>query len=252
MDNRSEMFAEVEEEAQQQSRQEANENEGPSQPKQATSDFEMPTCFAAFLGKSASACSKPVCKDPDENPSDVLSKSSKTQRASWNSGCSEGSVADCEIIAVHSASSARSHIAPLAPDTRKRKLAVLELRKRPAAAELRKRPAAADAVESACEGPMRRIRVKTPETKNVDSVLSRPTLSWGNSGRLELCAFDEKNKKVFVFGGHEKKYGPRLKSHGLHVKKFMETTKNVTKAQAIEYKNKLMKLSLTRIGEDVQ
>jgi hypothetical protein len=237
------MFAEVEEETQQQSRQEANENEGPSQPRQATSDFEMPTCFAAFLGKSASACSK---------PSDVLSKSSKTQRASWNSGCSEGSVDDCEIIAVHSASSARSHIAPLAPDTRKRKLAVLELRKRPAAAELRKRPAAADAVESACEGPMRRIRVKTPETKNVDSVLSRPTLSWGNSGRLELCAFDEKNKKVFVFGGHEKKYGPRLESHGLRVKKFMETTKNVTKAEAIEYKNKLMKLPLTRIGEDVE
>jgi hypothetical protein len=70
---------------------------------------------------------------------------------------------------------------------------------------------------------MCRIKVKTSETqlkakrdvntKNIDSVLSRPTLSWGKSGRLELCAFDANNKKVFVFGGHEKTYGPRLKAH---------------------------------------
>jgi hypothetical protein len=57
--------------------------------------------------------------------------------------------------------------------------------------------------------------------------------------RLELCALDDANKRVFIYGATKKGYGEDMEEHGKAVKNFIEMTEGVTKGAALAFKNEL-------------
>ena len=72
----------------------------------------------------------------------------------------------------------------------------------------------------------------------LDVEIHSPKMSWSR-GRLELCAADSANKRVFIFGGTTKGYGERLEIDGRAVKDYIEQTPGVTKGAALKFKAQL-------------
>ena len=126
-----------------------------------------------------------------------------------------------------------SVVAPLQPSVKNRKAAALAVR----AAPPDPAPAADKPIggKTAATNPKKQKVDKTP--KDHSEVLSRPVLSVGSDieYRLELTAYSEKNPRVYIFGSTSKRYGAKLRSHGESMKKFIESTPNVTKAMALEH-----------------
>ena len=124
-------------------------------------------------------------------------------------------------------------VAPLQPSVKNRKAAALAVR----AAPPDPAPAAGQPIggNKAAPKPKKQKVDKTP--KDHSEVLSRPALSIGSDidYRLELTAHSEKNSRVYIFGSTSKRYGAKLRSHGESMKKFIESTPNVTKAMALEH-----------------
>ena len=81
--------------------------------------------------------------------------------------------------------------------------------------------------------------VSAPAVKrDMDVIICRPRLSI-NSGRLELCAQDDMNKRIFVYGTTKKAWGATMEADSEEVKRFIENTAGVTKAAALVVKEEL-------------
>lgn len=77
--------------------------------------------------------------------------------------------------------------------------------------------------------------------KDLDTIIHNPrkSLGKGENPRMELCAQDADNKRVFIYSSTLKAYGARLDSDAMAVCKYIEQTPNVTKVMALAYKAKL-------------
>ena len=183
--------------------------------------FSLPTCFAAYLGKSAyssaplatgasTPASSPrstVFYDEDGWPmigGDLCATPVKTQQLQPSNDLSPP---------------------PVMPSTRARKKATLAKR-----AELK------DALKSQDGGKAGLGRVAG---KGMDVQIHGPRKTF-SKGRLELCALDEYNKRVFIFGGRAMNGDDsQLEAEGKAVMEYIERTAGVTKAAALAFRAQL-------------
>ena len=77
----------------------------------------------------------------------------------------------------------------------------------------------------------------------MDVVIHSPKLSIGASSnpRLELCAVDSNNNRVYIYGATKRAYGDDMEVHGHAIKKFIEDNEGVTKARVLAFKASLRK-----------
>ena len=188
----------------------------------AEDDAGIPTCFGKFL-----ECTSPQGKNdrpqmPDVAPTSPEDNTHRTPPRTHK-------------ICV------TSSITPLQPDTKKRKRATLAgdhntthanaetVDKKPAIAH--KKPACAKA----------KTHSKKKTIKDADVKINSPSLciGGGTNLRAELCAKNDKGERVYIFGTYESCYGSRLKTDCEAMKKYIEDTPNVTKADVLRFKDSL-------------
>ena len=74
------------------------------------------------------------------------------------------------------------------------------------------------------------------KVQRLDAKIHTPKMTF-SKGRLELCAQDQNNQRVFIFGGRATNGdGAQLEAEGKAVKEFIGNTAGATKAAALAFK----------------
>ena len=88
----------------------------------------------------------------------------------------------------------------------------------------------------------RKAAVGPPQTKQLDVQLLSPKLSFSKDSsnpRAELCCKDSAGKRIYIWGSTEKQYGPKLKEHAELLRDFIASKPNISKKDALEYRDAL-------------
>ena len=129
---------------------------------------------------------------------------------------------------------------PLNPKGKNRKTQALALRTRLAKADKAKtkaqgKPKAAKKDAKKPTDTKDNKDQKVP--KDADKIIHKPQLcvSKGPNVRVELCATGLDKKRVYVFGATKNTYGENLKRHAEELKKFIEDSMDITKADVLNF-----------------